>query len=132
MVEAMVERTPEFFLKFGKVFRFFVFYSQPTIGEDFKSTVNFVFGSHSKEHDFYVQFSLPHYHLEMARSDQSDRRGHLVPCLYSTYLFLRHKCSKLKRNGEIIVRLQLAVDYNEKLGKMVFSSAQEKQRKFLA
>ena len=130
MMEAMVERTPEFFLKFRKDFRFLVSYTEPKIGEDFKSTVNFVFGFHSEEHDFYCQFSPPHYHLllEIARSGQSDERGHIVPCLYSTYFFLLHKCRKLKRNGEIILRLQLAVDYNEKLGENGFFKRPKKNK----
>ena len=131
MVEAMVDRTPEYFLNFSKDFRFLVSYTEPKIGEDFKSTVNFVFGSHSKEHDFYCQFSLPHCHLllEIVHNDQSDGRGHVVPCLYSTYFFLLHKCRKLKRNGEVIVRSQVAVDYNEKLGENGFSSIQRKTKK---
>ena len=118
----MVQRTPDFFLKFRKDFRFIVAFKEPVVGEDVSPTVNFVFGMHSDNQDKYCDLTKPHYHLllEVRRGNGSSRRGHIIRCLYSCYFYLLHDCGKLQYNGEVVVKLRQAVDYNVKMGENGF------------
>ena len=118
----MVQRTPDFFLKFRKEFRFFIALKEPVVGEDISSTVNFVFGVHSENQDMYCHITKPHYHLllEVKGDFLAIKRGHLVGCLYSCYFHLLHYCGEIQYNGEIVQKLRQAVDYNEKMGENGF------------
>ena len=127
----MVERTPDFFLRYCKNFRYIVAYKEPVVGQYFISTVNYAFGIHSTEHNLYCEISLPHYHLllETRCGNQSNKHENKVRCLYSTYFFHLHQCKEMKHNGEIVMKLREAVDYNDKMGRTVFSDVRKELKR---
>ena len=65
MVEAMFERTPEYFRQFQKLFRYFISNSEPQF--DSNLTKNFAYSQHKNED--HCQIQQFHYHV-IAAVDQ--------------------------------------------------------------
>ena len=120
MVKAMIEQTPEYYLKFRKNFRYFIAYTEPKISSEMSK--NYAFGLHTDDHDIFCPVREKHYHLllEIDGHKPPKQGEHRVPCVYSTYFLLLHASQSLHQSGQIFLKLQRAVHYNEKMGENSF------------
>lgn len=128
MVEAMYEFSPEYFKKIQKPFRYFTCNQLP----DFTSSriKNFAYGSHSSstrlEHCSIED--LFHYHVIMDGDSQSDFfktqgvKPYSVPCLLSCYKALICAASDTYFSGEIMDKLQKALEFFDSRQSDMFSS----------
>ena len=116
MVEAMFERSPDYFKQFRKNFRFFLFKEKPKAGVDFPLDVVISIGLHSPVHDGLCN-ALPdnHYHVLaqcFGENYKGQPKSYLLPCLYSTYALLIANSDEKEICCEIFEKLDQAVQYN--------------------
>ena len=97
MVEAMVEKTPEYYNKYRKHFRYVIAFTKPAT-ENLTSQ-NYAYGLHAEEQDAYCPISEPHYHFltEVNLKETSKTYGYPISCLYSTYFYLLFKSDRLEK-----------------------------------
>ena len=114
MVEAMFERTPEYFRQFQKLFRYFICNSEPQIHSNL--TKNFAYSQRKKDHCKIQQF---HYHviaavdqLQQSLKDTSSK-PYTIPCLFTCFQLLILGSSHIVHYGEVMEKLQEAVSYND-------------------
>ena len=83
----MYGRSPEFFVRFQKKFKFFIIDSVPSFQKT--NTNNFAYILHEKNNDFCVDYST-HYRVlaEISKltDDFKNVTGYSIPCLYSCFL----------------------------------------------
>ena len=88
--------------------------SLTTVGVDNPSGSNYAFGVPSFTSDCLRGFGkLPHYRV-LFECDSNNRRVYNVPCLFSTFCLLLADCSSLVMQGDVMKRLQVAMQYNVK------------------
>ena len=88
MVEAMHEQHPDFFKQHRKNFRYLVLEKEPKIGLDIPSGSYYAFGVLSFTSDYLRGFEKqPYYHV-LFECGSTNRKGYIVPCLYSTFCLL--------------------------------------------
>lgn len=82
MVEAMYEKTPEFFMRYKK-FRYIISYDVLHMDDDFATAINYAFGYHSEHHDLFCSVQEPHYHvlIEASGNEELLKVARRVPCL---------------------------------------------------
>ena len=114
MVEAMFERTPEYFQQFQKLFRFFMCNTEPQF--DFTLTKHFAYSQHKNEHHCKIQQF--HYHviaafhqLPQSFKDTSSQ-PYTIPCLFTCFQLLIRESSPLVHYGKVMEKFQEAVSYN--------------------
>lgn len=116
MVEAMFERSPDYFKQFRKNFRFFLYKEKPKVGVDFPVDVVISIGLHSPVHDGLCNALKDcHYHVLaecFGESYKGQPKSYLLPCLYSTYALLIANSDEKEVCGEIFEKLDQAVQYN--------------------
>ena len=127
MVEAMFERTPEFFRQFQKKFHYFICRSEPIF--DTKEINNsFAYSLH--ENNSFCRIKEQHYHV-IAALDQvteafkkNSSKPYSIPCLYTCFRLLLHKTQSINItfHGEIFEKLQQAVIYNHQHQLDLYSS----------
>ena len=115
MVEAMFERTPEYFRQFQKLFRYFICNSEPQF--DSYLTKNFAYSQHKNEDHCKIQQF--HYHV-IAAVDQlpqsfkdTSSKPYTIPCLFTCFQLLIRGSSHIVHYGEVMEKLQEAVSYND-------------------
>lgn len=128
MVEAMYEFSPDYFKKLQKPFRYFTCKQLP----DFSSSriKNFAYGFHNSTHIEHCNVDdYPHYHVIMDGECNSDfLKGHnvktyAIPCLLTCYKILICSTSDAYVNGEIMEKLQKAVEFFDGCQNDMFSSS---------
>ena len=88
MVEAMFERSPDYFKQFRKNFRFSLLREKPKLGVDFQSDMVLAFGLHSPTHDgFCNDLSHNHYHV-LAQCFGESHKGQPKSCCCPVYIEL--------------------------------------------
>ena len=105
MVEARVERTPEYFRQFAKQYRFFICQSEPIF--DHTVTENFACSLHMN--DNFCKLPGFHYHV-IASNDQlpdffksTASKRFSIPCLFTYFkLFIKNNLSETIFRGEIM------------------------------
>ena len=113
MAEAMYERSPEFFNKFKKNFRYFIVDNKPDLTHQSKNWA-FVLHNHSTK---VCSLTSPHYHVLVDTSTCPNARNILdaspysVPCLYTCFKELLFQPNVFLR-GSIMDQLKTAVEYN--------------------
>lgn len=116
MVEAMYERSPEYYKQFRKNFRFFIYKEKPKLGVDFPQNAVVSIGLHSPVHDLFCNaLSENHYHVLaqcFSESYKGQPKSYLLPCLYTTYAQLISNCEEKEQYGEIFEKLDQAIVYN--------------------
>ena len=115
MVEAMFERTPEYFRQFQKLFRYFICNSEPQFESN--PTKNFAYSQYKNEDHCKIQQF--HYHV-IAASDQlpqsfkdTSSKPYTIPCLFTCFQLLIRGSSHIVHYGEVMENLQEAVSYND-------------------
>ena len=116
MVEAMVERTPEYFRQFAKQYRYFICQSEPIF--DHTVTKNFAYSLHLN--DDFCKVPGFHYHV-IASNDQfpdsfksSASKPFIIPCLFTCFkLLIKTNLTNTVFCGEIMKKIDEAVNYNE-------------------
>ena len=100
MVEAMVEKTPKYYNKYRKHFRYVIAFTK-TATENFTSQ-NYAFGLHAKEQDTHCPINEPHYHFltEVNTKKTPKTHGYSISCLYSTYFYLLFKSDRLEKKAK--------------------------------
>ena len=128
MVEAMVEKTPEYYNKYRKHFRYVIASTKPAT--ESLTSQNYAFGLHAEEQDAYCPISEPHYHFltEVNMKETSKTYGYPISCLYSTYFYLLFRSDRLEKKGEIIQKLDRAIFYNQTLGENSFFKQPKKNK----
>lgn len=116
MVEAMFEKSPDYFKQFQKTIFYFNCESVPDCLQLFNS---YAYGFHSDNcNDFCPATNKDHYHvmLEMTNGSSKDFPFQVlpVPCVYTTFKYLISTSSKRVFQGDIFSKLQSAVLYNSK------------------
>ena len=115
MVEAMFERTPEYFRQFQKLFRCFICNSEPQF--DCNLTKNFAYSQHKNEDHCKIQ--QLHYHVIAAvdqlpqSSKDTSSKPYTIPFLFTCFQLLIRGSSHIVHYGEVMEKLQEAVCYNE-------------------
>ena len=116
MVEAMVERTPEYFRQFSKQYRYFICRSEPIF--DHTVTKNFAYSLHMN--DDFCKVPGSHYHV-IASNDQlpnsfksTASKPFIIPCLFTCFkLLIKFNLTNTIFRGEIMNKIDEAVNYNE-------------------
>ena len=116
MVEALVERTPEYFRQFSKQYRFFTCRSEPIF--DHTVTKNFAYSLHMNEDFCKVPGS--HYHV-IASNDQLPKsfkstasKPFIILCLFNCFkLLIKSNITDTVFRGEIMNKIDEVVNYNE-------------------
>ena len=112
-----------FFKQPRKSFRYLVLENKPRIGLDIPSGSNYAFDVHSSTSFHLCGFEKqPHSHV-LFECDSNIRKDYTLPCLYSTFFILFADCSNLVMQGEIMTRLQVAMQYNVKENKTLLAQA---------
>ena len=116
MVEAMVERTPEYFRQFAEQYRYFISRSEPIF--DHTVTKHFAYSLHMN--DDFCKAPGSHYHV-IASNDQlpdsfksTASKPFIIPCLFTCFkLLIKTKLTNTVFRGEIMNKIDEAVNYNE-------------------
>ena len=116
MVEAMVERTPEFFRQFSKQYRYFICRSEPIF--DHTVTKNFAYSLHMK--DNFCKVTGSHYHV-IASNDQlpnsfksTASKPFIIRCLFTCFkILIKSTLTNTVFRGEIMNKIDEAVNYIE-------------------
>ncbi len=111
MVEAMFDKSPEYFKQFNKTFKFF---THPTLPDELLQFSNYAYGFHKEGTADYCN-SGNHYHI-LVETDQKltlPFELHSVPCLYTCFKYLINCTEKRSLKGEIVTKLQNAVLFNK-------------------
>lgn len=116
MVEAMYERSPDYFKRYQKSVFYF---TSETVPESIKSFNSFAYGYHNEScKDFCLSTNIEHYHFMIETDPKSIKDLPFavlsVPCVYSTFKFLISTANKRIFQGELFSKLQSAVLYNSK------------------
>ena len=114
MVEAMFERTLEYFRQFQNFLSIFYFNSEPQF--DSNLTKNF---AHSQlKNEDHCKMQQFHYHV-IAAFDQlpqsfkdTSSKPYTIPCLFTCFQLLIRESSHIVHYGAKIEKLQEAVSYN--------------------
>ena len=112
----MVKRTPEYFRQIAKQYRYFICQSEPIF--DHTVTKNFAYSLHMND-DFCKVHGF-HYHV-IASNDQlpdsfksTASKPFSIPCLFTCFkLLIKNNISKTIFRGEIMNKIDEAVNYNE-------------------
>ena len=110
MVEAMFERTPEFFRLFQKLFRYFICNSEPQF--DSNLTKNFAYSQHKNEDHCKMQQFL--YHViaavdQLPQSFKDTSKPYTIPCLFTCFQLFIRGSSHIVHYGEVMEKLLEAV-----------------------
>ena len=115
MVEAIYERSSDFFRKFQKRFLFFILEEEPALDTSQFST--FAYSFHEEPSEFCKKV-CPHYHLLIEKQNVkecpqlSSLSSSNVPCLFTCFKILfQDILSKVCSHGEIFVKLKESVIY---------------------
>ena len=117
MVEAMVERRPDYFRQFAKQYRYFICQSNPMF--DHTVTKNFAYNLNVKD-DFC---KVPGFHYDViASNDQlpdslksTASKQFSIPCLFaSCKLFIKTKLTTINFRWETIKKIDEVVNYNDR------------------
>ena len=116
MVEAMVERTANYFRQFSKQYRYFICRSEPIFDQTL--TKNFAYSLHMNEKFCKVPGS--HYH-NVTSNDQlpnsfksTASKPFIIPCLFTCFkLLIETNLTNTVFCGEILNKIDEAVNYNE-------------------
>ena len=115
MVEAMFERTPEYYQQFQKLFRYFICNTEPQF--DSNLTKNFAYSQLKIEDPCKIQPF--HYHV-IAAFDQllqsfkdTSSKPYTIPCLFTCFQLLIRGFSHIVHYGEVMEKFQEAVSYND-------------------
>ena len=132
MVEAMYERSLEFFVPFQKKFKIFIIDSEPIFQKT--NTNSFAYVLHEKKFDFCDSKSV-HYHVlaEISKDPEdfkkTNSKGYSVPCLYSCFKSLIFS-TNMVISGAIVDKLVLALEYNSKYQSGICSVSRKKLPSF--
>ena len=115
MIDAMFERTPEYFRQFQNFFRYFIGITEPQF--DSNLTKNFAYSQNKKEDRCKIQQF--HYHV-IAAFDQlpqsfedTSSKPYTIPCLFTCFQLLIRGSSHIVHYGEVMEKLKEAVSYND-------------------
>ena len=125
MVEAMFERSPNYFKQFQKQFKFLITDEKPNL----TASNNYAVCPHF-ESDF-CQLPTNHFHVLIESAIDVETMKPIktltVPCLFTTFRHLFSTSTSLEFKGDTFSRLQLAVDFNDKSGEKMDTANVRKQ-----
>ena len=111
MVEAMFERSPNYFKQFQKHFKFLILEEKPSfsIGNFYAVCAHFdsEFCNLVNSH-YHVLIDTTTFENETVKRYQSFP----VPCVYTAFKFLFWTAPNLKSDGDVFTKLKLAIEFN--------------------
>ena len=111
MVEAMFERSPNYFKQFQKQFKFLILEEKPSfsIGNFYAVCAHFdsEFCNLVNSH-YHVLIDTTTFENETVKRYQSFP----VPCVYTAFKFLFWTAPNLETNGDVFTKLKLAIEFN--------------------
>ena len=116
MVEALVERTPEYFRQLAKQYRYFICRCEPKFHHTV--TKNFAYSLHMD--DDFCRVPGSHYHV-IASNDQlpdsfksKASKQFIIHCLFTGFkLLIKTDFTNTDFRGEILNKIDEAMNYNE-------------------
>ena len=116
MVEAMVERTPEYFRQFAKQYRYFICQSEPIFDHTVRK--NFAYSLHMN--DDFCKVPGFRYHFIASNGQLPDSfkstasKTFIIPCLFTCFkLLIKTNLTNPIFGGEILKKIDEVVNYNE-------------------
>ena len=116
MVEAMVERTPEYFRQLAKQYRYFICQSEPIFDHTVKK--NFAYSLHMK--DDFCKVPGFQYHVIASNGQLPDylkstaSKPFNIPCLFTCFqLLINTNLTNTIFCGEIMNKIDEVVNYNK-------------------
>ena len=114
MVEAMFERSPNYFKQFQKQFKFLIADEKPNL----TASNNYAVCPHFESE--FCQLPTNHFHVLIESDIDVETMKPIkilaVPCLFTTFRHLFSTSTSLEFKGDTFSKLQLAVDFNNKSG----------------
>ena len=113
MVEAMVERTPEYFCQFAKQYHYFICQSEPLL--DHTVTKNFAYSLHKNDDfckvlGFHSHVISSNDHLPESFKSTASKRF-IIPCLFTCFkLLIKSNLTNTIFSGEKFNKIDEAVD----------------------
>ena len=111
MVEAMFERSPNYFKQFQKQFKFLIVEEKPTfsIGNCYAVCAHF--------DSEFCNLVSSHYHVLIDTTTFENEtlkrfQSFPVPCVYTAFKFLFWTAPNLETNGDVFSKLKLAIEFN--------------------
>ena len=120
MVEAIYEKSPDYFKQLRKNYKFFILNNEPNFS-GFASKANFAVSSHSNKLDFcnHSIDNKKHYLVLVEFTKESTdllnkmtSKAFVVPCLLCTFKYLILGCPNYELSGSVMEKLKIAVNYN--------------------
>ena len=131
MVEAMFERSPNYFKQFQKQFKFLILEEKPSV-----SIGNFYAVCAHFDSEFYNLVNS-HYHVlidtttfENETVKQYQSFSFPVPCVYTAFKFLFWTAPNLETNGDVFTKLKLAIEFNSSREKTDSQSVRKRLQAF--
>ena len=117
MVEAMYERSPNYFKQFQKQFKFQIVEEKTTLSNTNVYAVCAHFDSE------FCGLVTNHYHVLLDTTtfekETLKRNQNIpVPCIFTTFKFLFLTATTLETNGDVFTKLKLAVEFNSSAEKV--------------
>ena len=117
MVEAMYERSLNYFKQFQKQFNVLIADEKPKL----TALNNYAVCPHFKS-----QLPTNHFHVLIENAIDVETlkpiKTFAVPCLFTTFRHLLSNSTSLEFKGDTFSKLQLAVDFNNKSGEKMYAS----------
>ena len=111
MVEAMFERSPNYFKQFQKQFKFLIVEEKPTfsIGNCYAVCAHF--------DSEFCNLVSSHYHVLIDTTTFENEtlkrfQSFPVPCVYTAFKFVFWTAPNLETNGDVFSKLKLAIEFN--------------------
>ena len=117
MVEAMYERSPNYLKQFQKQFKFHIFEEKLTLSNTNVYKVCAHFDSEFcglVTNDYHVLLDTTTFEKETLKRNQN----FLVPCIFTTFKFFFSTATTLETNGDVFIKLKLAVEFNSSADKV--------------
>ena len=120
MVEAMFERSPNYFKQFQKQFKFLIADEKPNL----TASINYAVCPHFESE--FCQLPTNHFHVLIESAIDVETMKPIkifaVPCLFTTFRHLFSTSTSLEFKGDTFSKLQLAVDFNNKSGEKMYTA----------
>ena len=116
MVEAMYERSPNYFKQFQKQIKLQIVEEKPTLSNTNVYAVCAHFDSE------FCGLITNHYHVLLDTTFEKEtlkrNQNFPVPCIFTTFKFLFSTATTLETNGDVFTKLKLAVEFNSSADKV--------------
>ena len=117
MVEAMYERSPNYFKQFQKQIKFQIVEEKPTL------SITNVYAVCAHFDSEFCGLITNHYHVLLdtttfEKETFKRNQNFPVPCIFTTFKLLFSTATTLESNGDVFTKLKLAVEFNTSADKV--------------